>query len=53
MLKQYVAKMIVAVTVVAFVAGGSGVVADALGLDVTPAALAGDCNQSGSGGGGC
>ncbi|MEM7029526.1 MAG: hypothetical protein AAF629_08175 [Chloroflexota bacterium] len=52
MFKNFVAKFVVAVALMAAVAGGSGIVGDALGVEVTPLALAGDCN-TGSGGGGC
>ena len=51
MLKKYVVRFIVAVALLVAVTGSSGLVADSLGLDLTPAAHA--CQTAGSGGGGC
>lgn len=50
MFKNYIVKLMVAVALVVAIAGGSGVVGDAVGLDVTPAVSA--C-ANGGGGGGC
>ena len=49
--KNFVANFVVAVALLVAVAGGSGIVGDALGLEVTAGAYA--CNTGGGGGGGC
>ena len=51
MLKKYTVRLIVAIALLIAVTGSSGLVADSLGLDLTPAAHA--CQTSGNGGGGC
>jgi hypothetical protein len=51
MLKQRLIKVVVGLALLAAVAGSSGVVADSLGLSVTPQVHA--CNNVGSSGGGC
>lgn len=51
MLKQQVIKIIVALALVAAVTGASGIVADTLGLSVTPQTFA--CPSSSGSGGGC
>lgn len=51
MLKKYVVRFIVAGALLVAVTGSSGLVADSVGVDFTPAAHA--CNTGSSGGGGC
>ncbi len=51
MLKRRVYSLIIAGVLMAVLMGASGVVADSLGLDLTPQAFA--CNEGGAGGGGC
>jgi len=51
MLKKRILSVITGLALLAAVAGSAGIVADSLGLAVTPQVLA--CNSSGSAGGGC
>lgn len=51
MLKQWIIKVVIGLALLAAVGGLAGVVADSLGLPVTPAAYA--CPNGGSSGGGC
>ena len=51
MLKQRIFRIIVGLALLAIVAGSSGIVADSLGLAVTPQTHA--CQNGGSSGGGC
>lgn len=51
MLKKRILSVITGLALLAAVAGSTGIVADSLGLAVTPHVSA--CNSSGSAGGGC